>query len=99
MENVMRDAQPSRPVGRAQSCRSRDTGFVLIVAIGLAFVSAGCTQPDSGFLSTPVQDHVQLPSLAPVVQAVIPAVVHVSAIQRPNETSVGEGTRPACGAR
>jgi hypothetical protein len=37
------------------------------------------------------QDHMRLPSLAPVVQAVIPAVVHVSAaVQRPSVSSAGE---------
>jgi hypothetical protein len=91
----MRDEWTSRRIGRSSLI-----GFILtVVAFGLALALVGCSQADRDSPLVPSQHHIQLPSLAPVVQAVIPAVVHVSAIQRPNETSVGEGTRPACGAR
>ena len=86
----MRDARTSRLVGRVQTRRSNLAGFALILSLGLALVSAGCAQPDRGSPLTPSQNHVLIPSLAPVVQAVMPAVVHVSAVQRPGRTSVGE---------
>ena len=86
----MRDARTSRLVGRVQTRRSNLAGFALILSLGLALVSAGCSQPDRGSPLTPSQNHVLIPSLAPVVQAVMPAVVHVSAVQRPGRTSVGE---------
>src|SRR5215467_13632049 len=82
----MRDEWTSRRVGRSSL-----TGSILTVAaFGLALALVGCSQTDRDSPLVPSQHHVQLPSLAPVVQAVIPAVVHVSALQRPNETSVGE---------
>jgi serine protease Do len=89
MENIKRDARTSRRVGRAQIARSRLAGFALVAGLGLALGSVGCAQPDAGSPSAASQDHVRLPSLAPVVQAVIPAVVHVSAIQKPSGISVG----------
>jgi serine protease Do len=64
--------------------------LALIVGLGLALASAGCTQADRSFSLTSSRQHIQLPSLAPVVQAVIPAVVHVSAVQRPSVTGAGE---------
>ena len=86
----MRDAPTSWPVGGAQPHRSSRAGFALILSLGLALLSTGCAQPDQGYPLTASQDHVRLPSLAPVVQAVMPAVVHVSAVQRPDRTGVGE---------
>lgn len=86
----MRDARTSRLVGRVRTRRSSLTGFAWTLSLGLALVSAGCAQPDRGSPLPPSEDHVRIPSLAPVVQAVIPAVVHVSAVQRPGRTSVGE---------
>ena len=86
----MRDARMGRPVGRVQAHRSSLAGLALILLLGLALLSMGCAQPDQGYPLTPSQDHVRIPSLAPVVQAVMPAVVHVSAVQRPSRTSVGE---------
>jgi S1-C subfamily serine protease len=85
----MRDARTSRRVGRAQIARSRLAGFALVAGFGLALGSVGCAQPDAGSPSAASQNHVRLPSLAPVVQAVIPPVVHVSAIQKPSGISVG----------
>jgi len=86
----MRDAPTSWPVGGVQPHRSSLAGIALILSVGLALLSAACTQPDHGYPLTASQDRVRLPSLAPVVQAVMPAVVHVSAVQRPYRTSVGE---------
>jgi long-chain acyl-CoA synthetase len=90
MENMMRDVQISRPVRRVQTHGSSLVGLALILLLGLALLSTGCAQPDQAYPLTLSQDHVRLPSLAPVVQAVMPAVVHVSAVQRPGRMSVGE---------
>ena len=92
----MRDAPTSRPVGGVQPHRSSLAGFALILSLGLALLSAGCTQPDRGYPLTASQDHVRLPSLAPVVQAVMPAVVHVSVVQRPG---AGIGEEASAGVR
>jgi serine protease Do len=62
----------------------------LIFSLGLALMSAGCAQLDQGYPLSPSENHVRLPSLAPVVQAVMPTVVHVSAVQTPGRSSVGE---------
>ena len=86
----MRDARISRPVGRVQTQRSSLTGLALILLLGVASLSMGCVQPDQGYPLGSSQNHVRLPSLAPVVRAVMPSVVHVSAVQRPGSTSVGE---------
>ncbi len=71
----MRDARTSRPVGRVQTHRSSLAGLALVLSLGLALVSAGCTQPDQGYPLTPSQDPVRIPSLAPVVQAVMPTAL------------------------
>ncbi|MBO0739745.1 MAG: trypsin-like peptidase domain-containing protein, partial [Alphaproteobacteria bacterium] len=82
----MRDTRADWQNGRARAGRLRFAQFRLIVAFGLALGSAGCTeQPDH---------RVQLPSLAPVVQAVIPAVVHVSAVQTSSAALAGEELSP-----
>ena len=86
----MRDARTGRPVGRVQTYQSRLAGLGLILSLGPALLSTGCAQSDQGYRLGPSQDHVQLPSLAPIVHAVMPAVAHVSAVQRPGRTSIGE---------
>jgi hypothetical protein len=95
----MRDAESSRPVGRVQAQRSSLAGLALILLLGLALLSTGCVQPDHGYPLSPPQNHVRLPSLAPVVRAVMPAVVHVAAVQRPGSTSVGEENSAGPGLR
>ncbi|HEY1299137.1 MAG TPA: Do family serine endopeptidase [Stellaceae bacterium] len=52
----------------------------------VAALAAGCAQPQSG--------RVAVPSFAPLVQAVLPAVVNVSAIQRPNRAALAEPDMP-----
>ena len=86
----MRVARTSRPVGRMQTQRSSLARSRLILLLALALLSAGCTQLDRDYPVAPSQDHARLPSLAPVVQAVMPAVVHVSAVQRPSRMTIGE---------
>ena len=86
----MHNARIRRPIGRMQAHRSTLSGFASIVWLSLAIVTVSCTQPDRGYPLTPSQDHVLLPSLAPVVQAVLPGVVQVSAVVKPSGTSAGE---------
>jgi hypothetical protein len=65
----MRDEWTSWRIGR-----SRPTGFILTVAaFDLSLASVSCSQADRDSPLVPSQHHVQLPSLAPVVQAVIGA--------------------------
>jgi len=66
------------------------SGFASIVSLSLAMVSVSCTQPDRSYPLTPSQDHVLLPSLAPVMEAVMPGVVHVSAVVRQSGMSAVE---------
>jgi len=86
----MHNARIRRPIGRMQAHRSTLSGFASILWLSLAIVTVSCTQPDRGYPLTPSQDHVLLPSLAPVVQAVLPAVVQVSAVVKPSGTSAGK---------
>src|SRR6516165_9274658 len=86
----MSDAQSGCPVGRARSLGSNRTGLRVVVALGLALASAGFTQSNRDSPSASGQDHMRLPSLAPVVQAVLPAVVRVSAVERASGPSGSE---------
>jgi hypothetical protein len=70
MENMMRDARISGPVGRVPTHRGTLAGDALILSLGLASLSAGCVQPDQGYPLTPAESHVGLPSFAPVVQSI-----------------------------
>ena len=66
-----------------RSQRHRLVGAVLAAALfGVALVLTGCAQPQTA--------SVAVPSFAPLVQAVLPAVVNVSALQRPNKAALAE---------
>jgi serine protease Do len=86
----MHDAQSRRPVGRARSRGLKRTGFAVIAALGLTLAAAGFTQSNRDLPSTSVQAHGRLPSLAPVVQAVLPAVVRVAAVETSRASSGGK---------
>jgi serine protease Do len=92
MENTVRDAGTTRQFERAQTLRSSLARFVLVLTLGLALVPTSCVQPDQGRPWTGSEDPARIPSLAPVVQAVMPAVVHVSAVRRPSGASAEEET-------
>jgi serine protease Do len=83
MSNAMRDVWAARLAG-PQTCRPIVAGLVLLLWFGLAPVSAGRAQSDRDYPLVPCQDHLGMSSLAPVVEAVIPSVVHVSAVQGPS---------------
>src|SRR5271167_946001 len=59
------------------------------VFLGLAVVEIGCAPADLPFLAPSVTGRA-LPSFAPVVQGVMPAVVNVSAIQRASKTAADQ---------
>jgi len=86
----MRDARISRAVRRVQTHRSSPAGITVFLSLGVALLSTGCVQPNQSYPLSLSQNHVRIPSLAPVVQAVMPAVVHVSAVQRPSRMTIGE---------
>jgi S1-C subfamily serine protease len=87
---LMRDTRISWLAGRVQILRHNLAGLALTLLFGLPLLSTGCVRPDQGFPLGPSQNHVWIPSLASVVQAVMPAVVHVSAVQIPDRTTTGE---------
>jgi len=74
----MRDAQISR------------VALTVVFFLGLTLVTAGCTQPDQSYSSGALQAGAQIPSFAPVVRSVIPAVVNVSAVQKAGSPLAGE---------
>jgi serine protease Do len=57
----------------------------------LTLTAIGCTPSDLPFLSLPSVAGHPLPSFAPVVQGVMPAVVNVSAVQRASKAADDEG--------
>lgn len=65
-----------------------------ILGLGLAITVAGCTQAN-GLYPAGAGPGAPMPSFAPIVQEVMPAVVNVSAVQRINSaTAQGERRRP-----
>ena len=64
--------------------------FTVFLSLEVALLSTGCVRPDQGYPLSLSQDHVRIPSLAPVVQAVMLAVVHVSAVEKPSRMINGE---------
>ena len=56
------------------------------LSLGLAVAAMGCTQGDSPYSASGAAG-VPVPSFAPVVQEVMPAVVNVSAIQRASKAA------------
>jgi serine protease Do len=66
----------------------RAARFIAALSLGLAATAIGCTQADRP--SAMNQTGASVPSFAPVVQEVMPAVVNVSAIQRVNKAAADE---------
>jgi len=64
-----------------------------VLSLGIAFTLLGCSQTDRLY---PVRGG-PAPSFAPIVQEVMPAVVNVSAVQRPTRTAELEGSRSSYG--
>jgi serine protease Do len=61
-------------------CRTHATMLTAAFLLGFGLVATGCTQGD--WVSAAASAGAPVPSFAPVVQQVLPAVVNVSAIQR-----------------
>jgi serine protease Do len=76
----------SMPIPATQQWRA--ARFISALSLGLAAAAIGCTQADR--LSVISQTGESVPSFAPVVQEVMPAVVNVSAIQRVNKAAADE---------
>jgi len=66
----------------------RAARFIAALSLGLATSAIGCTQADRP--SAMPETGASVPSFAPVVQEVMPAVVNVSAIQRVNKAAADE---------
>ena len=67
--------------------RSRATTSVAALLLALAVTATGCTQADQR--SEIEANAAPVPSFAPVVREVMPAVVNVSAVQRINKLAAG----------
>jgi serine protease Do len=65
----------------------RAARFIAALSLGLAATAIGCTQADR---PSAMNQGALVPSFAPVVQEVMPAVVNVSAIQRVNKAAADE---------
>src|ERR1700730_1411041 len=76
----------SMPIPATQQWRA--ARFIAALSLGLAATAIGCTQADRP--SAMNQTGASVPSFAPVVQEVMPAVVNVSAIQRVNKAAADE---------
>jgi serine protease Do len=76
----------SMPIPATQQWRA--ARFTAALSLGLAITAIGCTQADRP--SAMDQTGASVPSFAPVVQEVMPAVVNVSAIQRVNKAAADD---------
>jgi serine protease Do len=101
MEGIMNDArlrtaldQTAAPALKVLSMpisvtrQWRAARFIAALSLGLAAMAIGCTQADRP--SAMDQTGAAVPSFAPVVQEVMPAVVNVSAIQRVNKAAADD---------
>src|ERR1700738_2799124 len=84
----------SMPIPATQQWRA--ARFIAALSLGLAATAIGCTQADRP--SAMDQTGASVPSFAPVVQEVMPAVVNVSAIQRVNKAAADGPEPPSGGA-
>jgi serine protease Do len=67
---------------------ARRTRFAAALSLGIAATMAGCTHAGRPYSAEAIG--AQLPSFAPVVQEVMPAVVNVSAIQKVSKAAADE---------
>jgi serine protease Do len=68
--------------------RTATASTITSLLLGIALVASGCTPPVSGSSSVPSHgERVTMTSFAPLVQEVLPAVVNVSAVQKPGKTA------------
>ncbi|HEY3911387.1 MAG TPA: Do family serine endopeptidase [Stellaceae bacterium] len=76
--------------------RRGDAALGAAVSLGLALGAFGCTPLDPGSWAAPSSmGRVKMTSFAPLVREVLPAVVNVSAIERPSKTAADEDATPA----
>ncbi len=92
MESIMSDAC----VIRADLRPGGGAAFATAVSLGLALGAIGCTPRDADSWAVPsTAGRVTMTSFAPLVQQVIPAIVNVSALQRPGKAAAEEGETTA----
>src|SRR5215470_9505801 len=101
MESIMRDPRlrsgldptRSRPAAQllAMLHRSRATTWGAALLFSLAVAATGCTRADPR--SALVSTGSPVPSFAPLVREVMPAVVNVSAVRRIDRTAAGRQDR------
>ncbi len=77
--------------------RRGDAAFAAAVSLGLALCAFGCTPLDASSWAVPssTMGRVKMTSFAPLVREVLPAVVNVSAIERPSRAAADEDSTPA----
>ena len=84
----MGDASTTLAIREARA--SGPARLISILWFGIAAVFTGCAQSDQGHYFAASEGQVRIPSFAPIVQAVMPAVVHVSAVKSTAKTTTGE---------
>jgi serine protease Do len=102
MESIMNDPRIGPVLDRAEAapatksfpmlvqafCYPQRTIFAAVLSALLAVTAVGCVQTDRLYLGD--SSGTPLPSFAPVVQEVMPAVVNVSAVQRTNKAAADQ---------
>jgi serine protease Do len=91
MEGIMGEARVMRAGPRAQA----GTAFAAAISLGLALTAIGCTPGEEASAVPSSAGRVTMTSFAPLVREVIPAVVNVSALQRPGKAAEDETTTGA----
>src|SRR5689334_10824788 len=71
---------------------AKRSASIITLCAGIAWVAAGCAQLDQRAEPTPSQVRERMPSFAPVVRSVVPAVVNVTAVQNLGEAAIGAGS-------
>jgi S1-C subfamily serine protease len=66
---------------------ARRVASALALCVGVAWMAAGCAQPDQVRGPTLSHTRERMPSFAPVAKAVLPAVVNVTAVQSLGEAA------------
>ena len=73
--------------------RAATASTITSLLFGIALVAIGCTPLVSGSSSEPSHGkRITMTSFAPLVQEVLPAVVNVSAVQKPGKTAANKDT-------
>lgn len=78
---------------RAGLRRRGGIAFGAAISLGLAYGASGCASPEANSWAVPSSaGRVKMTSFAPLVHEILPAVVNVSAIQRPDKAAADDET-------